>query len=117
MGGFMYTVYGIPNCSSVRNARKKLEEKGIDYQFRDIRKEPLTKGEWEQLLSWDQEGALINTKSQSFRGLGIDKDSLTSKTKKIEVLLQAPTSMKRPLLVDDSKILAFGFDKEFYAEL
>ncbi len=35
------TVYGIPNCDSVKKATKWLDGHGISYQFVDFRKTPL----------------------------------------------------------------------------
>lgn len=34
------TVYGIPNCDSVKKATKWLDGHGISYQFVDFRKKP-----------------------------------------------------------------------------
>lgn len=113
----MYKLFGIPNCSTVRKARIFLEEKGIAFEFRDIRKEELNKKEWEALVKIDSQERLINTSSPSFRKLEIPKDELTSIKKKTEVLLAAPTAMKRPLLVKNSKILSYGFEEDIYKAL
>ena len=35
------TLYGIPNCDTVRKARKWLEAEAIDHQFHDFKKQGL----------------------------------------------------------------------------
>lgn len=113
----MLKVYGIPNCSTVRKARNFLEDKGFEYEFRDIRKEELSKKEWEALAKADKESRLVNTKSPSFRKLEIPKEEVSTIKAKVDVLLQAPTCMKRPLLVKSNKILSYGFEEEVYRAL
>lgn len=105
----MYCLYGIPNCSTVKKARVALEELGIEFKFRDIRKEDLSRKEWEALAKQDAEGKLINTKSPSFRKLEVDKESLTSIKAKSDVLVQSPTAMKRPVLTKNDKIISIGY--------
>ncbi|MBD3609629.1 MAG: arsenate reductase, partial [Gammaproteobacteria bacterium] len=34
----MTTLYGIPNCDTMKKARKWLDEHGVDYQFHDFNK-------------------------------------------------------------------------------
>ena len=34
----MITVYGIPNCDTVKKARAWLTEQGLDYTFHDFKK-------------------------------------------------------------------------------
>nr|MDJ0878143.1 arsenate reductase [Halieaceae bacterium] len=37
----MITLYGIPNCDTVRKARRWLDSHTIDYQFHDFREQGL----------------------------------------------------------------------------
>ena len=34
----MITLYGIPNCDTVKKARTWLDQAGLDYQFHDFKK-------------------------------------------------------------------------------
>ena len=43
------TVYGIPNCDTVKKARKWLDAHGIDYAFHDYKKEGADAG---KLAGW-----------------------------------------------------------------
>ena len=112
----MWIMLGIPNCDTVAKARKFLEKKGKPFQFRDIRKQPLSADEWEQLVRQDTHERLVNTRSPSFRKTGALKSELTPE-KKVEILQLQPTAMKRPVLLDQGRIGAIGFDESNYAQL
>lgn len=56
------TLYGIPNCDTVRKARKWLEAHGVDYSFHDFRKQGLDEKllkRWVGELGWE---VLLNTR-------------------------------------------------------
>ena len=105
----MLTMLGIPNCDTVRKARKHLEANDVPFQFRDLRKEPLSADEWDNLLVQDTTGRLINTRGPSFRKAGIAKDDLNAQNSR-ELLLAHPTAMKRPVMIDDRSLRSIGFD-------
>ena len=46
------TLYGIPNCDTIKKARKWLEAAGIDYTFHDFRKDGLQEV---QVAAWADE--------------------------------------------------------------
>lgn len=104
----MLTMLGIPNCDQVRKARKYLAEKGLDFVFRDIRKDPLSTAEWQLLITHDTNDLLVNTRSPSFRKTGFKAADMNPATK-LEALLAQPTAMKRPLLCREGHILMAGF--------
>lgn len=109
------TLYGIKNCDTVKQARRWLEQHGIDYQFHDVREQPL---EQAQLQDWLAELglALVNKRSTTWKQLsdsqrdGLDEDSAVS------LLLANPTLMKRPLL-STGHSLSLGFKAEDYQQL
>lgn len=111
----MIKVYGISNCDTVRKARRWLDEQGIDYQFHDYRKDGLTKAmlePWFERLGWE---SLLNRRGTTWRQLpesvrdGIDGPSA------VEVMLQSPAIIKRPL-VDTGSELLLGFDADQWAQ-
>lgn len=107
------TMLGIPNCNTVKKARDFLENNDIEYGFRDLKKEPLSKDEWEALIAQDKENKLINTRGPSFRKTGLSKEQLTEKNK-LKILLENSSVMKRPTILKSKKIQSIGFDeKEF----
>ena len=107
----MLTMLGIPNCDTVKKARRYLEAHGIAFQFRDIRKQPLSEDDWRNLLAQDAEGRLINTRGPSFRKLGLQAAELDG-TGKLGVLVNQPAAMKRPVMVRDGTLLSIGFSED-----
>ena len=109
----MLTLLGIPNCDTVKKARVYLENSQVAFQFRDLRKQPLSESEWQDLIAQDLEGKLINTRSPSFRKTGFKAAEL-NEVRKLEVLLAQPTAMKRPALIKEGRLLANGFEEGRY---
>lgn len=65
----MITVYGIPNCDTVKKARAWLTEQGVDYRFHDFKKEgvpPERLDTWLQAAGWE---LLLNRKGTTWRKL------------------------------------------------
>lgn len=58
---------------------------------------------------------MISTRSPAFKTRGLDVAKLT-KTKAIELMLEEPNLMRRPLVLGGSKAV-FGYDAEAYETL
>ena len=61
------TLYGIPNCDTVKRARQALDAAGVDHRFHDFRKDGLNA---EQVARWaDAVGldTLINRRGMTWR--------------------------------------------------
>lgn len=104
------TVFGIPNCDTVRKARKFLEQHGVDYDFHDVREQPLssaTLSAWLEQVSREQ---LVNKRSTTWRQLSASEQALADDTQAIALLQAHPTLMKRPVLQQGSQ-LQVGFDQ------
>ena len=112
----MYKLYGIKNCDSVKKARKWLEKKNIDYQFHDFRVDGLDKKllmSFEIALGWQ---ALLNKRSTRWRQLDETQKIDLSVNKAIELMLENPTLIKRPVLVANNQFF-IGFNIENYQSL
>ena len=112
----MLTMLGIPNCDTIRKARRFLESLGIAYRFRDVRQEPLSDDEWRELLAQREPGELVNVKSPSFRKTGIRTAAL-DRHSAVAVLREQPSAMKRPVMLAGGRVAAVGFSEEGYARL
>ena len=65
----MITVYGIPNCDTVKKARAWLSERQLDHEFHDFKKRGVPAqrlAAWEQALGWHK---LLNRQGTSWRKL------------------------------------------------
>ncbi len=102
------TIYGIKNCDTIRKARKWLADNAIEAEFHDYRSDGL---EREQLTAWCQElgwEALLNKRGTTFRQLSDEDKASLDEARAIELMLDAPAMIKRPLLVrGEQKLLGF----------
>ncbi|WP_445946196.1 ArsC family reductase [Shewanella sp.] len=99
------TLFGIKNCDTVRKARKWLEAEQVTTQFHDFRDDGLTQMQlqsWVDTLGWE---AVLNKRSTSFRALSDAQKSKLDSTSAIALMLEIPTLIKRPVLVQDDKVL------------
>ncbi|MCB9399425.1 MAG: arsenate reductase [Acidobacteria bacterium] len=103
----MLILIGIPNCDSVKKARKELDAKGITYTFRDFRKEPLSAEEWFNILQQDIQEKLLNRKGTTYRQLQPEWDPLSNEAR-AQVLAIHPTLAKRPIILANLALASIG---------
>ncbi len=89
----MWTVLGIPNCDSVRRTRNFLETEQKPFEFRDIRKNPLSEQEWRALIAEDKHNELVNTRGTTFRKSPVTKEDLNDPEVVVKLLMESPTVM------------------------
>ncbi|HHF7365944.1 TPA: arsenate reductase family protein [Legionella bozemanae] len=111
----MISMFAIPNCDTVKKARTFLEQNKIDYEFIDFKKSPPTKA---QIKAWgDYLGELpINKKGMTYRKYKDYYEAL-SLSEKIDFIIANTSLIKRPVLVQNGKTLAIGFNEDQYKEL
>lgn len=114
----MYIIYGIPNCGSVKRARTWLEERGVDYQFHDYKKEGVTKTKltnWCKQVGWE---VLVNKKGTTWRSLSEEvQRAVTNQSAAIALMSEQHSVIKRPVIEKDGTVIVVGFDEEKYSEL
>ena len=110
------TIYGIPNCDTVKKARTYLSDHNIAYHFHDYRVSGIAKEKLKDWLTQVPMDKLLNKASTTWKELTEkQKAAVTTKGKAIQVMVAHPTSIKRPVLEDDNgKVLALGFKEEVY---
>lgn len=109
----MIKVFGIPNCDTVKKARKWLDNNGIEYEFIDFRKTPLTTAQlkrWADSVGWE---TLLNKRSRTWRELPDSQKESINKTPALSLMQEIPTLIKRPVLDNDSQILVGFKDSEY----
>lgn len=104
-------VFGIPNCDTVRKARKYLEAHGVDHVFHDFKKEGVDP---EQLARWIAAkgvDTVLNRRGTTFRKLA-EADKIDIDAAKAVTLLQThPSMIKRPV-VEYAGGLLIGFRED-----
>jgi len=109
-------MYGIPNCDTVRKARKFLDANQIDYEFHDYKKQGIETTTIEGWLKQQALSALVNKRSTSWRQLTDEqKEALTSGSD-LTALTEMPTLIKRPVLETSDNLLV-GFKEADYQQL
>jgi arsenate reductase len=112
----MIKLYGITNCDTVKKARKWLDNNGIEYEFVDFRKTPLSTAQlknWAAAIDWQ---TLLNKRSRTWRELPDSQKDPLNKTKALTLMQEIPTLIKRPVLEKDGEILV-GFQDSEYQSL
>jgi arsenate reductase len=108
------TIYGIPNCDTVKKARDWLAKHRVDAQFHDYKKSGIDKARlaaWCREFGWEK---VLNRAGTTFRKLTDgQKEDLTA-ARAIALMLEQPSLIKRPMLDIDGK-LVLGFKPEIYA--
>ena len=104
-------LYGIPDCDTVKKARKWLEANELEYAFHDFKKEGVEPADLEAWIADKGVDVVLNRRGTTFRKLS-DADKADIDTAKAVTLLQEHTSMiKRPVLVHGDGTL-IGFKEE-----
>ena len=110
----MITLYGIPNCDTVKKARAWLSEHGVEHRFHDFKKEGVPPAEldrWLEALGWEQ---LVNRKGTTWRKLDDATREAVSDAASARVLMLAQSSViKRPVVrwaASGPDIFSVGFD-------
>ncbi len=112
----MITLYGIKNCDTVKKARTWLDKKGIEYRFHDFRQDGITEQQinnWVSALGWE---GLINKRSTTWKTLGESQKVGLNDQSVVELIIEAPTLIKRPLL-DTGNSISVGFKAAEYEQL
>ncbi len=108
-------IYGIKTCDTVRKALKYLNERGIEYEFIDIKKSPV---DCDTIDRWLSSGAdiniLFNKRGTKYRllklkELNLDEDGMR------EWLCKENLLIKRPVLETDDGRVIVGFKEDIYS--
>jgi len=103
-------LYGIPNCDTVRKARKWLEARGVDYRFHDFRKDgldPAALRRWAKAAGWE---SLLNRRGQTWRKLDPAVRETLDEASALEWMQKEPTLIKRPVVEWPDGSVTVGFD-------
>jgi arsenate reductase len=107
------TLYGIPNCDTVKKARAYLDGRGLSYHFHDYKKAGVTAADlerWSEVVGWER---LLNKAGTTFKKLpDADKVDIDA-AKAIALMVANPSMIKRPV-VEGGKTLLVGFAPAVY---
>ena len=111
----MIKIYGIKNCDTMKKAFNWLNNNHIEYVFHDYKKDGLDTDAFTRAIQqhgWEQ---VINRRGTTWRNLPDDLKNSASDTTALDLALENPSIVKRPLLVKGDNT-ALGFKPETYAD-
>ena len=95
----LITVYGIPNCDTVKKSRAWFTEQGVEHQFHDFKKQgvpPDRIAEWMAAAGWQK---LVNRQGTTWRKLDAETQAAVTDEASASALMQVqPSVVKRPVV-------------------
>lgn len=107
-------IYGIPNCDSIKKARRWFESEGLEYLFVDFRKTAPSQTQLSQWVAAVGEKTLLNRRSTTWKNLSEQERGEAENGNVESILLKHPTLIKRPVLEHNGET-AVGFNATDYA--
>ena len=111
-------LFGIPNCDTVKKARTWLADQQLPFDFHDFRKQGLDRdmvATWLEQQDWE---VLVNRKGTTWRGLPDErKAAVTDKDSALDLMLEFPSVVKRPVLLDAERKVHVGFSDAMYRQI
>ena len=107
------TLYGIPNCDTVKKARAWLAERGVDHAFHDFKKQgvpPEHLARWLAAAGWDK---VLNRQGTTWRKLDATAQAAVhDAASAADLLLREPSAIKRPVVewADGAVTVGFALD-------
>ena len=112
----MTTLYGIPNCDTVKKARTWLTNHGQDYRFYDFKKQGVPEPQldaWLAAVGWE---TLVNRKGTTWRTLDdAAKAAVTDTASARALVLLQPSVIKRPVVEWPDGRVTVGFTADSFA--
>jgi Spx/MgsR family transcriptional regulator len=114
------TLYGIPNCETVKKARAWLAAAGVAVQFHDFKKQGVPAdllADWVAELGWER---LLNRKGTTWRKLDPTEQAAVHDADSAQALMLAqPSVIKRPVVAwgaTSAHPVTVGFDVLLFTE-
>jgi arsenate reductase len=109
-------IFGIKNCDTMKKARTWLDQHQIEYTFHDYKASGIDAAHlerWCRELGWE---SVLNRNGTTFRKLPQPVRESVNQKSAMALMLEQPSTIKRPLLERGTKLVA-GFRAEEYAKL
>lgn len=111
------TVYGIPNCNTVKKSLDWLKANNIDFEFHDFKKKGITTeklSDWCKVFGWE---TVLNKKGLTWKKLSKEEQSkINNQEKAITYLIENTSAIKRPVVEKDGHAILISFDENRYNE-
>jgi arsenate reductase len=113
----MITVYGIPNCDTVKRARAWLAEQGQQVTFHDFKKQGVPADQLPGWLKAFGHDKLVNRAGTTWRKLDdATKAGVSDDASATALMLAEPSVIKRPVVRWPDGRLTLGFSAQSFEE-
>ena len=106
------TLYGIPNCDTVKRSRAWMQEHGHDVAFHDFKKAGVPADRldaWAQAVGWER---LLNRKGTAWRKLDDEvRDAVVDERSAKQLMRDQVSVIKRPVVEWADGAVTVGFDE------
>ena len=106
-------LYGIPNCDTVRKARKWLDARGIAYVFHDFKKEGVDAGRVARWVDAAGLDTVLNRRGTTWRKLSDEEKARGEGNDAVSLLVQHSSMIKRPVVEHGDTVLV-GFKEDIW---
>jgi len=108
-------MFGIPNCDSVKKAKRWLAENDLEFEFHDYKKLGIDKATlkaWSKQVGWE---ALLNRRGTTWRKLTEPERANLTETRAIQLMIANSSLIKRPVITVGNELIV-GFDAAQWEE-
>lgn len=108
------TIYGIPNCDTMKKAFDWLKAEGIAYTFHDYKQAGIDAAHlkaWAKATGWDK---VLNRASTTFKDLPDTEKADLTEARMIQLMTTQPSMIKRPVFEVNGKVFT-GFKADTQA--
>ncbi len=114
----MLTVYGIPNCDTIKKAITALKENQLPFTFHDYKKHGISHEKLTLWLTQQPKETLINRAGTTWKQLSDEqKNAVQDNESAIALMMEKPSVIKRPIVEKDGKIVAVGWKPDTLASI
>jgi arsenate reductase len=113
----MIQLYGIPNCDTMKKARKWLADHDVPYEFYDYKKRGIdekTLRHWMKQVGWE---ILLNRRGMMWRKLSQEQRDSINEENALRLMTDTPSIIRRPVLITENGHIKVGFSADNYKEL
>jgi len=106
-------IYGANKCFDTKKAERYFKERKIKFQYKDLYRYGLSKGEFDNIKAAVGMESLINTKSKDYEKLNLHK--IRGNAIREEIILENPKLFNTPI-VRNGKQATVGYKPEIWED-
>lgn len=109
-------IYGIKNCDTMKKAFGWLDQNNVSYEFHDYKKAGVNENVLRQAIEEHGWESVLNRRGTTWRNLSEDTKQGMNDAIAIQVAMENPSIIKRPLLLEGAKTV-LGFKEDEYEKI